>query len=867
MLKKIFFYFLIFNVLATNSFSQVSKNVSSKLSLTSKISQENIRLIKTGNIRSSEQTTFETLFNHFSTVQKYMIMYQNIGINLTDCLSFIYNNKKLLDKVKNLDEKMGFTNDISLFNPFSKNYKKGVKSVIIENLIYLTDFEILKLERALDSKDYLLIYQTLIELFGEKILDAHMRIRGGELKKIRDIINTNLVFGTSGWRDQIGLGFNPFLVSIIFDSLGEYYKADLANTDKYFIIGFDTREFGPESVELATRILESKGIKVLVPFNDGMHVSTPQIAFFVQRKKILLRGKTYKIGGGAYITASHNPSQDNGIKGFSKEGNAAPIDMTREVDDFNRKFIAKIKNRKGFGQFKRPEDIREGVDKVLYTDSEISEPYIEFLMSTLNIEAIKELVLSGRAFFDVSNGSAREAVRRLLLKIGVPKEEVLYYILNTKMYIPEGYHPNPDYRYSGTALLKSLGLVIQTKENDIKIDFTKLTNEQLSNLVDNKKEITVGGHKIKMDDSEISIVENIKKLAQGESITIFVDGKKRIIRKVAQKPSIVVKMDADCDRISGQIGGEFLDANSIGALLTDYHIEQMFLVLKNKTMSKEEFYQKYGRFIEDGKLNIMVGRTIASTELVDSIMKYWEKVFNNELAEENLKYFGISEIIFEVDEVPVGFKNFAKKDKEYLVFFESSSHIADFLTGVETKDDGLAIGLRLVEIQAKKNKSLVEYVQTIRAKVGYEKEFLELALVYKNSSQYDLVKDSLKNNIEKMKVEAQLIAEQLNLKIKEIRTNGGFKIIFEDGSSLLIRVSGTELKGRIYIQAEKSKIELFEKMGYFMLKKDRASAIELFVSENAVLKKYEKIIVGFFKKFIKQDDVNVVRIVSYFQSV
>jgi phosphomannomutase len=860
MVRKILSNVLIFSFLVVNCLAGTVGNSQNKISIPSRISElrGNVDLVEQLEKLEENQYLRDFLSRFFNIDEKLVLPLKNILI--------FFKNKdmaiaKIEDRVDKLLVNLGFTDD------FSEGVviKKGLKTVVKENLLTLSEAELKEFSQALDSNDALFIYQTMIKLFGEKILDAHMKIRGGRVKTIKDIINQDLVFGTSGWRDQIGLGFNPFLIAIIFDSLGEYYKDYYSqHPDEYFLLGFDTREFGPEAVEIATRILDSKGIKVVVPKKVlvgeiDMHVTTPQMAFMIYSHKIVIDGIEYKIGRGSYITASHNPKEDNGIKGFSPEGNAAPSDMTKIIDKLNANFIQKIMKKNGFGQFRQNREI----SVISYADFDIYKPYLDFLIDGIKKAEVRELILSGKAFFDVSKGSSREVVRAFLRSLGVGKGTEDNFILNTEPVIPVGYHPNPDKQHAGSAILKSAGLVIKTQENDLDIDLSDLSKEQLATLMEQGGEITVTGHKVRMAEEgtkniKVLAIEKIEQLIDRKYVELIIDGQKRFVSMKRKKDIIVIKMDADDDRVAGQIGGKYLDSNSIGALLTDYHIGNIHSSLKKMKdsnvvsgLTRDLFLEQYKRFIKDGVLRIKIGRTVASTELIDAIVNDWRQKFNEDFDKQFLAKLGLKEITFEVDEVAVGFKNFASKDKEYLVFFESSAHIADWINGVESKDDGMAIGLRLLEIQAlNPSKPLVDIVKDIEARVRYKNKFVEIAVDYGGSPKYEetrkILSDKQQLNFMLENFKFLLKKEGINLAVKKVVMIDGLKIIFEDNSSLLIRVSGTERKGRIYIQAEDAKLELFRGLGNYLLGQDtRYDASMMF----PYLSKFFGLNVKFFDQF------------------
>ena len=316
--------------------------------------------------------------------------------------------------------------------------------------------------------------------------------------------------------------------------------------------------------------------------------------------------------------------------------------------------------------------------------------------------------------------------------------------------------------------------------------------------------------------------QDFDRLVRGEEVEVFINGTIQKVKGITDNGKIIIKMDCDDDRVASCIGGKYLDANGIGILMVYYHLSKLFEKLSETTNPQDisKIKKEYARFIKNGIFKVKIGRTIASTEMIDKVLNYWEEKFKK-LEQNRLSAFGITGFTFELDEVAVGFKNFAAHDSEYLVCFESSSHLADYKTGMKSKDDGLAIGLRTLEMQAYYNKNLVDVISEIAQEIGYKKEFRELAVDYGGSPKYEETRDMLKDKgrIKDLVENLGKLLEKSgsNLKIDRIKTIDGLKVIFSDGSSVLVRVSGTERKGRLYIQAEPARISFFKQLGEFLL--------------------------------------------------
>jgi phosphomannomutase/phosphoglucomutase len=114
-------------------------------------------------------------------------------------------------------------------------------------------------------------------------------------------------FGTNGIR---GVFSEDLTLEFVYDmtlSIGTYFEKGP------ILIGFDGRESSPVICKVMTSALNSMGIDC----NVAGIVPTPCLEFAV---------KTLGYSGGLMITASHNPSQYNGIKPAAKDG----VEISRE---------------------------------------------------------------------------------------------------------------------------------------------------------------------------------------------------------------------------------------------------------------------------------------------------------------------------------------------------------------------------------------------------------------------------------------------------------------------------------------------------------------------------------------------------------
>lgn len=152
--------------------------------------------------------------------------------------------------------------------------------------------------------------------------------------------------------------------------------------------------------------------------------------------------------------------------------------------------------------------------------------------------------------------------------------------------------------------------------------------------------------------------------------------------------------------------------------------------------------------------------------------------------------------------VPVGFKYIADLmlAEDILIGGEESGG-----TGIKNyipERDGVLVGLLLVEIMATRKKTLGQLIDELMEELGQRFVFLRRDIELTQAH-----KDALLANLNELKP-----AEIGGLKVASIETIDGLKFHREDGSWVMLRVSGTEAVVRVYAEAtgEQAVAELVE---------------------------------------------------------
>ena len=190
-----------------------------------------------------------------------------------------------------------------------------------------------------------------------------------------------ILFGTGGWRAEIGKEFEVNNIRLIGQAIANRIN-DSNENDLSVVIGYDRRFLSIEAAKWLAEVLAGNNIKVTFLHRSA---PTPLIMHTVMKK-----GLYY----GLEVTASHNPSNYNGIKVIVKEGRDAPIEVTNDLQER----CAKIEKVDYI-------NFDEGINKGLI--EYIQNPFNDFLddiLKTLDIDAIRNK--GPRLLFDSMHGSA-----------------------------------------------------------------------------------------------------------------------------------------------------------------------------------------------------------------------------------------------------------------------------------------------------------------------------------------------------------------------------------------------------------------------------------------------------------------------------
>ncbi len=189
-----------------------------------------------------------------------------------------------------------------------------------------------------------------------------------------------IAFGTGGWRAVIGDDFIKVNIQKVGQGVALLIKEN-GHESIPVVIGYDRRFLSDSAARWLAEVLCGNGITV-----EMMKRSAPTPLIMHTVKKRLLHY-------GLEVTASHNPSNFNGIKLIIDEGRDAPIEVTSHLENLINSEV-EIKT--------------ESFDKAISNGhiSYIKNPFNDFIddiLANLDVAAIRERGL--RIAFDPMHGS------------------------------------------------------------------------------------------------------------------------------------------------------------------------------------------------------------------------------------------------------------------------------------------------------------------------------------------------------------------------------------------------------------------------------------------------------------------------------
>lgn len=192
-------------------------------------------------------------------------------------------------------------------------------------------------------------------------------------------------FGTDGWRGVIAADFTFDRVAKLAPLSAQVLKEYNPNSN-LIIVGYDRRFMAEDFAKLVAESLIETGFDVLL---SESYAPTPAFSWAAKAQNAL---------GAFVLTASHNPAKYLGFKIKGAFGGSISEDVTKKIESLLDTDVATTTNHGKLEMF----------------DPWFS--YCEQLRSQVNVEQIKQAILSGKlkVIADVMHGAASTGLSRLL---------------------------------------------------------------------------------------------------------------------------------------------------------------------------------------------------------------------------------------------------------------------------------------------------------------------------------------------------------------------------------------------------------------------------------------------------------------------
>lgn len=266
------------------------------------------------------------------------------------------------------------------------------------------------------------------DLLSEEEKQELLSIKDNETE-IEERFYRELEFGTGGLRGILGMGknrMNIYNVRRASQGVAKYLK-DSGTADKGVLIGYDTRNFSHTFAQETAKVLAANGVKAYL--FDKVH-AVPQVSFGI---------RYLGTGAGVMITASHNPKEYNGFKGYGPDGGQFPPEAADIV-------LEAINNYDIFNDVKVM-DFEEAKQKGLIemVGSDFDEAYLETIKKEqVNPDVIPQVADEMKLVYTPLHGSGARPVKEILKRVGFKNVFVVAEQDNEDGNFPTVKSPNPE---------------------------------------------------------------------------------------------------------------------------------------------------------------------------------------------------------------------------------------------------------------------------------------------------------------------------------------------------------------------------------------------------------------------------------------
>jgi phosphoglucomutase len=220
------------------------------------------------------------------------------------------------------------------------------------------------------------------------------------------------------------------------------------------------------------------------------------------------------------------------------------------------------------------------------------------------------------------------------------------------------------------------------------------------------------------------------------------------------------------------LGQTVTDAKAQVGLATDGDADRFGIVDADGTWIQPNLILAlvYEYLVETRGWKMSAARSVATTQMVDAVAKLHGQT---------------------TYQTPVGFKYIGQLIREDQIALGGEESAGLTIRGHVPEKDGILACLLVAEMTAARGASIAEQIRSTFNRIGREFHPIRKNL--------HLTDEQKANTIQKVAVDATTL---LDRKVVSVDRTDGAKFVFEDGSWILVRLSGTEPIVRLYVEAE-----------------------------------------------------------------
>jgi phosphoglucomutase len=215
-----------------------------------------------------------------------------------------------------------------------------------------------------------------------------------------------------------------------------------------------------------------------------------------------------------------------------------------------------------------------------------------------------------------------------------------------------------------------------------------------------------------------------------------------------------------------------IDSNATAGLATDGDADRFGIVDRDGAWIQPNLILAlvYDYLVETRKWKMPAARSVATTQMIDAVAKSHGQT---------------------TYQTPVGFKYIGQLIREDKIALGGEESAGLTIRGHVPEKDGILACLLVAEMIAARGASIAEQIRAMFKKLG--REFWPVR------ENLHLSDEQKANAVKRVVVDASTL---LGRKVVSIDRTDGAKFVFDDGSWMLLRLSGTEPLLRLYVEAE-----------------------------------------------------------------